>query len=135
MTIRNFQSKAAPAVLPNTPISPDANKIEEEPNSKGLPSGEEWVAPDLFASTTAADEPLPNDGISNETVDQGKLDDFLLSFFTLFKAPTDRQIHLLAEAVGMSYDELERAVYRLTSALTEDEEEEEGEDEIEVQDL
>jgi hypothetical protein len=129
-------SKAAPAVLPGTPPSevevkkPD--KLEEKPNSRGLPSGQIWVSPDLIPSTSAASEEfLSEDSTSEEPLEGEALNDFLLSFFSMFKTPTDKQIQLLAEAVEMSYEELEKAVYRLTSSMVQNADE----DEIETQDL
>jgi hypothetical protein len=54
------------------------------------------------------------------------MDDFLLCFFTLNQEPTDRQMHLLAVALGIQPEELERCVYALFGKIVQ------GEKEVEV---
>lgn len=87
----------------------------------------ELVEPDLTDTDTAvqSEGSLPLDGLSvdgsePEDVDEA-MQDLLLAYFVVCPVPTDKQIHLLAAALALTPEELERHIYQLLSSVAEEE--------------
>lgn len=118
MPIRNFTSKAGAALLvtpstlytePEVPVVDDNLKDVEKPNTKGLPSGQTWVTPELFPAKASVDT------IKVKEKEEA-MNDFILAYFSMIEKPTSQQVLALATSVGLSYPELEKRVYSLASS-------------------
>ncbi len=113
------------------PIAEVELKSSTQPSPPAVAVGpDDLVAPQILPDDEetppeheiAAETPMPADGIHPATLeDEEAVDNFILSFFVLVPDPTDQQMHLLAQALGVKPEDLEQRVYQIMGKIATDE--------------